>query len=138
MVVYHEQIAARSRDTYSTASLVFSWSGHPGAHTAVGRAAAADAWATPNLIPDSRPTLVISPCSSHLCATGRADRYAAIADYGFREHGMRIIWRRADLARGASRHRDERPIDRKRGRQIRSARDTLPQLLALLSRARCG
>ena len=43
------------------------------------------------LIPDSQPTLVISPCSSHSLRNWAADRYAAVADYAVERHGMRVI-----------------------------------------------
>ena len=89
------------------------------------------------LIPDSQPTLVISPCSSHALRNWPADRYAAVADYASREHGMRII-----LAGGPTR------LERQTGIAIEGlldkgtrvinqiGKDTLPQLLALLGRAR--
>lgn len=89
------------------------------------------------LIPDSRPTLVISPCSSHPMRNWTAERYAAVADHAFRQHGMRII-----LAGGPT------TLERKTGAAIEGlmdaktevinqvGKDTLPQLLALLSRAR--
>jgi heptosyltransferase I len=64
----------------------------------------------------------------------RADRYAAVADYAARRHGMRVI-----LCGGPS------EIERSTGRAIEAAaelplinqigKDTLPQLLALLGRA---
>ncbi len=43
------------------------------------------------LIPDERPTLVISPCSSHSLRNWRAERYAEVADYAANQHGMRVI-----------------------------------------------
>ena len=86
------------------------------------------------LIPDARPTLVISPCSSHKLRNWRADRYASVADYAASRHGMRVI-----LCGGPS------EIERKTGAAIEAAmktpainqigKDTLPQLLALLERA---
>lgn len=86
------------------------------------------------LIPDSRPTLVISPCSSHSLRNWRAERYAAVADYAARQHGMRVI-----LCGGPT------PLERQMGAAIEAAaqtplvnqigRDTLPQLLAVLARA---
>jgi heptosyltransferase I len=86
------------------------------------------------LIPDARPTLVISPCSSHSLRNWRPEAYAAVADHAVRRHGMRVI-----LAGGRT------EIERDVGAAIeRSAhvplvnqigRDTLPQLLALLARA---
>src|SRR4029077_1492993 len=94
---------------------------------------AAEAYAQ-RLVPDERPTLVISPCSSHRLRNWRAKRYAAVADYAARRHGMRVI-----LAGGPS------ALERKTGAAIERAaqstlvnqigRDTLPELLGLLSRA---
>ncbi len=88
-----------------------------------------------SLIPDARPTLVISPCSSHAARNWRPERYAAIADYAAQRHGMRVI-----LCGGRS------SAERDTGQAIERAcsvapvnqigRDTLPQLLALLARAR--
>ena len=87
------------------------------------------------LIPDERPTLVISPCSSHALRNWRPERYAALAEHAVRRHGMRVI-----LAGGPS------AAERVMGEQIERAapvelvnqigRDTLPQMLALLARAR--
>jgi heptosyltransferase I len=86
------------------------------------------------LIPDSQPTLLISPCSSHALRNWRADRYAAIADHAERRHRMRVI-----LCGGPS------PLEVATGAAIEKAatakvinqigRDTLPELLALLGRA---
>jgi len=86
------------------------------------------------LIPDARPTLIISPCSSHPLRNWRPERYAAVADYAARRHGMRVI-----LAGGPS------ALEREVGAAIEKAanatlinqvgRDTLPELLALLARA---
>jgi len=86
------------------------------------------------LIPDARPTLIISPCSSHSLRNWRAERYAAVADYAARKHGMRVI-----LCGGPT------PIEKEMGAAIEAVvhepvinqigRDTLPQLLALLDRA---
>jgi len=86
------------------------------------------------LIPDARPTLVISPCSSHSRRNWRPEGYAAVADHAVRRHGMRVI-----LAGGPTAQ------ERAAGAQIEQAahvplvnqigRDTLPQMLALLSRA---
>lgn len=86
------------------------------------------------LIPDTRPTLVISPCSSHSRRNWRPEAYAAVADHAVRRHGMRVI-----LAGGPT------TIERNVGLAIEQSahvplvnqigRDTLPQLLALLSQA---
>jgi heptosyltransferase I len=89
------------------------------------------------LIPDARPTLVISPCSSHPLRNWAPERYAAVADYAAREHGMRIILVGGPTAReretGAA-------IERLAGSRTQPinqvGKDTLPQLLALLRKAR--
>lgn len=89
------------------------------------------------LIPDSQPTLVISPCSSHTLRNWPVDRYAAVADYAFRAKGMRII-----LAGGPTTLEREtgaaivRLLDPQTQLVNQIGQDTLPQLLALLSRAR--
>jgi heptosyltransferase I len=86
------------------------------------------------LIPDTQATVVISPCSSHPLRNWSAERYAAVADHAAQRHGMRVI-----LAGGPS------AIEKKMGVAIERAatakvvnqigKDTLPQLLALISRA---
>ncbi len=86
------------------------------------------------LIPDTQPTLVISPCSSHPFRNWKADRYAAVADYAVRRHGMRVI-----LAGGPSALEAETGASIERAAQSKIlnqiGRDTLPELLGLLSRA---
>jgi heptosyltransferase I len=89
-----------------------------------------------NLIPDAHahPTLVISPCSSHVLRNWRPERYAAVADYAARKYHMRVI-----LCGGPS------ALEVETGAAIEKAanttlinqigRDTLPELLALLGRA---
>jgi heptosyltransferase I len=87
-----------------------------------------------SLIPDARPTLIISPCSSHALRNWRPDRYAAVADYAARKYGMRVI-----LCGGPS------SLEAETGAAIAKAantevinqigKDTLPELLALLGRA---
>src|SRR5882724_2026763 len=96
--------------------------------------AAARAYAE-RLIPDAHPTLIINPCSSHALRNWRAARYAALAQHAVRHHGMRVI-----LTGGPS------ELERRTGAEIEQAygsglvnqigKDTLPELLALLSRAR--
>lgn len=86
------------------------------------------------LVPDARPTLLISPCSRHRLRNWQPERYAALAEHAVRRHGMRVI-----LAGGPA------PEEREMGARIERAarvsllnqigRDTLPQLLALLERA---
>ena len=87
------------------------------------------------LIPDGAGTLLISPCSSHRLRDWRPERYAAAADHATRVHGLNVI-----LCGGSS------PREREMGAAIEAAartrvrnligRDTLPELLALLARAR--
>jgi heptosyltransferase I len=87
------------------------------------------------VIPDGRPTLVVSPCSSHPLRNWRAERYAQVADHAVRRHGMRVVIAGgpspAEKAMGdaIARHAREPVVDT-------VGKDTLPQLLALLSRAR--
>ena len=95
------------------------------------------------LIPDHRPTLVISPCSSHRARNWPADRYATVALHAIGRHGMRVI-----LAGGRSEE------ERRMGNAIEAAfaaagpaasgleppvnqvgKDTLPELLGLLAKA---
>jgi heptosyltransferase I len=88
------------------------------------------------LIPDTRPTLVISPCSSHSARNWSAPRYAAVADHAAAAHGMRVI-----LAGGRS------GLEQRTGTAIMAAasartslinqigKDTLPELLGLLAKA---
>jgi heptosyltransferase I len=86
------------------------------------------------LIPDTQPTLVISACSSHRLRNWTPERYAAVADHAHSRHGMRVI-----LCGGPS------TLEREMGEAIarlvrvplqnQVAKDTLPQLLALLARA---
>jgi heptosyltransferase I len=86
------------------------------------------------IINDQRPTLVISPCSSHTRRNWRAEYYAEVADHAARVHNMRVV-----LAGGPAK------IERTMAQAIERAvklpvlntvgRDTLSQLLALLQRA---
>ncbi len=86
------------------------------------------------LIPDEQPTLLISPCSSHIRRNWRAERYSAVVDYAVRRHGMRVILcgGPTDLERKTG-----EAIEAKAGEPVRNqiGRDTLPQMLALLERA---
>jgi len=87
-----------------------------------------------NLIPGSQQTLLISACSSHRVRNWLPERYAAVADHATNKHGMRVI-----LCGGPS------ALEREMAQAIAKratvplvdqvGRDTLPQLLALLSRA---
>ncbi|MEY4762514.1 MAG: hypothetical protein RLZZ200_2370 [Pseudomonadota bacterium] len=86
------------------------------------------------LIPEGARTLVVSPCSSHVLRNWRAERYAAVIDHAQRELGLSVI-----LCGGPS------LVERDMGAAIEAAastpvvnqigKDTLPQMLALLSRA---
>jgi heptosyltransferase I len=87
------------------------------------------------LIPDDQATLVISPCSSHIARNWRPERYAAVAAHAVRRLGMRVI-----LAGGPSalEQATGAAIEQQAGVAVtnRIGRDTLPELLALLARAR--
>ncbi|GAC1328897.1 MAG: glycosyltransferase family 9 protein [Steroidobacteraceae bacterium] len=85
------------------------------------------------IITDERPTLLISPCSSHPARNWSPERYAAVADHAVNAHRMRVV-----LAGGRSSGEKELGI------AILGAvhaavlnqigKDTLPELLGLLSR----
>ena len=81
------------------------------------------------------PILLISPCSSHALRNWRAERYAAVARHAHAVHGMHVILcggpSAAERAMGEA-------IDRAAGVPLvnQIGRDTLPQMLALLARAR--
>lgn len=91
------------------------------------------------LIPEgSAPTLVINACSSHARRNWLPERYAAVARHAILQRGMRVILcgGPAPLERAMSaailsecKDLDDRLFD-----QV--GKDTLPQLLALLARAR--
>ena len=93
----------------------------------------AHAWAAAQWEDDGRPTLMISPCSSHVLRNWRADRYAALADHAA-ARGWKIV-----LCGGRS------ELERSTGDAILGAmqgpaldligKDTLKQLPALLARA---
>jgi len=86
------------------------------------------------LIPDAQRTLIISPCSSHAARNWRPEYYAAVAEHALQRHGMQVI-----LSGGPS------ALEQATGAAIMAAvrvplknqiaRDTLPELLALLARA---
>jgi heptosyltransferase I len=87
-----------------------------------------------NIIGDDRPTLLISPCSSHSARNWSPERYAAVADHAASVHHMRVV-----LVGGRS------LLETRMGAAIAAAaraptvnqigRDTLPQLLGLMSRS---
>jgi heptosyltransferase I len=95
--------------------------------------AAAVAYAA-RIVPDERPTLLISPCSSHALRSWRAAHYALVSDHAMRRWSMRVVLcggpSAAERAMGDAilAAASEKPID-----QI--GRDTLPQMLALLRAA---
>jgi len=85
-------------------------------------------------LPDDRPNLIISPCSSHALRNWSAEGYAAVADYAARTYGMRVV-----LTGGPS------ELERHMGSAIETAmqtpvvnlvgKDTIKQLAAMLQRA---
>jgi heptosyltransferase I len=85
-------------------------------------------------IPDGQPTLVVSPCSSHVLRNWSAERYAALADHAADRHGLRIV-----VCGGRS------ELESQYGARIAElmrhpcvnlvGKDTLLELLATLSRA---
>ena len=85
-------------------------------------------------LPGNQPTLLLSPCSSHVVRNWRPERYAAVADRAAREHGMRVA-----LCGGRS------ALEREVADAILAAmrepavdlvgKDTLKQFLALARRA---
>lgn len=94
---------------------------------------AAREWAGAQWPCDAKPTLLVSPCSSHVRRNWYPDRYAAVADHAARQ-GWRVV-----LCGGRS------PLERSTADAIIAAmhapavdlvgRDTLKQLPALLARA---
>ena len=86
------------------------------------------------LVPDGARVLVVSPCSSHRLRNWLPERYAAVIDAAWHDHGLTTI-----LCGGPS------PVEREMADAIRArvtvpvtdqtGRDTLPQLYALLTRA---
>jgi len=87
-----------------------------------------------HLIPRRQRTLVISACSSHKLRNWSPERYAAVADYAANKHGLQVI-----LCGGPStveREMAEAILKHARTPILNQvAKDTLPQLLALLARA---
>jgi heptosyltransferase I len=95
--------------------------------------AAASAYAE-RLIPDAQPTLVISPCSSHVRRNWASARYAALARHAVERHRMRVILAGGP---GATELRIGAEIEAAAGVAVvnQIGKDTLPELLALLARA---
>ena len=86
-------------------------------------------------IPDGQPALVISPCSSHVLRNWSVEGYAAAAAHAVRRHGLAVllVGGRSELER-----RTSEAIAAAAGVPVTNlaGQDTLPQLLALLARAR--
>ena len=86
-----------------------------------------------SVIPDTQPTLVISPCSSHVLRNWRAEYYAEVADFASSQLGMRVL-----ICGGPS------AVEKEMGAAICTqmkqpvsnlvGKDTLLQLLATLQR----
>ncbi len=87
------------------------------------------------LVPDRQPTLLLSPCSSEPTRNWLPERYAALADHAAERHGMRVILcggpSEAERAMGAA-------IEAHARTQLTNqiGKDTLPELIALIARAR--
>ena len=95
--------------------------------------AAAREWARAQWPDDGVPTLMISPCSSHVVRNWRADRYAAVADHAA-SRGWRIMLcgGRSELERDMS----DGILTAMRATALDLVgKDTLEQLPALLERA---
>ena len=87
-----------------------------------------------SVIGDARPTLLISPCSSHEARNWSAERYAAVADHAESVHRMRVV---LVGGRSAQETRFGAAITRAARAAIvnQIGKDTLPQLLGLMSRS---
>ncbi len=86
------------------------------------------------VIPDQQPTLVISPCSSHVLRNWRAEYYARVGDHAAATLGMRVLIcggpSAIELETGAAIvRRMQQPVTNLVGK------DTLLQMLATLQRA---
>jgi heptosyltransferase I len=86
-------------------------------------------------VPDGvAPTLIISPCSSHVLRNWHAAGYAALADHAVARHGLRVLvcGGRSELEKTVGAEivaRMREPAENLVGR------DTLPEFLATLGRA---
>jgi len=87
-----------------------------------------------SVIGDERPTLLISPCSSHEARNWSAERYAAVADHAESVHRMLVV---LVGGRSAQETRMGAAIIRAARAAIvnQIGKDTLPQLLGLMSRS---
>ncbi len=90
-------------------------------------------WARAQWPQDGRPTLMISPCSSHALRNWHAERYAAVADHAV-DRGWRAVLcgGRSDLERSTT---DAILAAMQQPALDLVGRDTLEQLPALLERA---
>lgn len=86
------------------------------------------------VIDDGRPTLIVSPCSSHEKRNWRVERYALIIEHAVRTHGMRVVLCGGPSAAEKAYGRD---IERLAAVPVinQIGMDTLPELLALLEKA---
>jgi heptosyltransferase I len=86
------------------------------------------------VIPDNQPTIVISPCSSHVLRNWRAEYYAQVGDFAALHLGMRVL-----ICGGPSVIEQEMAaaISQLMQRPVTNlvGKDTLLQLLATLQRA---
>jgi heptosyltransferase I len=109
------------------------WDSSPGNAGCVSLPASALQYAR-GIVTDERPTLIISPCSSHSARNWSAERNAAIADYAVETHGMRVV-----LAGGRSAletHMGSRIVAAAKAPLINQiGKDTLPELLGLMSQS---
>lgn len=86
------------------------------------------------LLPEDRPTLLISPCASHALRNWRPERYAAVADHAHDRHQLRVVLcggpSAAERAMGDAilTHCRTTPVDL-------IGRDTIKSALALFQRA---
>jgi len=87
-----------------------------------------------SVLPDSRPTLLVSACSSHGLRNWRPESYAVVCDHAVRRWDMRVVLcggpsvMERDMAEAIAAHAECAPMN-----QV--GRDTLPEMLALLARA---
>jgi heptosyltransferase I len=86
------------------------------------------------IIDDGRPTLIVSPCSSHEKRNWRVEHYARVIEHAVRTHGLRVVLCGGPSATEQAYGRDiERLVSVPLINQI--GKDTLPELMALLEKA---
>jgi len=85
-------------------------------------------------VPDEKPVLLISPCSSHELRNWRSDYYAEVADYAIRELGMQVVLS-GGPGEGERRVAGEIEAAMKEPCTNLVGKDTLEQLKAMLKRA---